>query len=319
MREWRVGDPIGDGNDIGVPDIPYIGYLRGDGSDKEDIDEFNWNINRARENYDEKNFEFAFYYLDNASRFYSKMKDSQFFDDENPFNQNWICEVCCETFNMHKKSTTAVSDFIRKNNLMVRICEDCTMIFPYDFDECPNCRKPFEIIKQDTEKVKEQIRKILDGKYLNSLEKMMLTNKAISLIKSNDSRLEEIRSEFDSIIFTFKKEHRYFYTEYECIFNSGYFREDRVFYDCLMSHNYDMLLKNDSFKRLIRETENKTGFTFRNCGGGYSDPDFDIVSEDFSFNSRYRVFVRFDMGENRIAVYDIDLDEMKLSDDYKVY
>ena len=30
MREWQVGDPIGDGNDIGVPDLKYMGYLRDD-------------------------------------------------------------------------------------------------------------------------------------------------------------------------------------------------------------------------------------------------------------------------------------------------
>ena len=30
MREWQVGDPIGDGNDIGVPDTKYMGYLRKD-------------------------------------------------------------------------------------------------------------------------------------------------------------------------------------------------------------------------------------------------------------------------------------------------
>ena len=28
MREWQVGDPIGNGNDIGVPDIKYMGYLK---------------------------------------------------------------------------------------------------------------------------------------------------------------------------------------------------------------------------------------------------------------------------------------------------
>ena len=28
MREWQVGDPVGDGNDIGVPDIPYMDYLK---------------------------------------------------------------------------------------------------------------------------------------------------------------------------------------------------------------------------------------------------------------------------------------------------
>ena len=26
MRDWQVGDPIGDGNDIGVPDTKYMGY-----------------------------------------------------------------------------------------------------------------------------------------------------------------------------------------------------------------------------------------------------------------------------------------------------
>lgn len=28
MREWQVGDPTGTGEDLGVPDIPYMGYLR---------------------------------------------------------------------------------------------------------------------------------------------------------------------------------------------------------------------------------------------------------------------------------------------------
>jgi len=28
MREWQVGDPVGDGNDIGVPDTKYMGYLK---------------------------------------------------------------------------------------------------------------------------------------------------------------------------------------------------------------------------------------------------------------------------------------------------
>lgn len=28
MREWQVGDPTGTGEDLGVPDISYIGYLR---------------------------------------------------------------------------------------------------------------------------------------------------------------------------------------------------------------------------------------------------------------------------------------------------
>ena len=34
MDEWKVGDPIGFGNDLGVPDIPYMGYLHNDDEDE---------------------------------------------------------------------------------------------------------------------------------------------------------------------------------------------------------------------------------------------------------------------------------------------
>ena len=67
MREWQVGDPIGDGNDIGVPDTKYMGYLRdNDGkSSKDDIvDNFKQYINYAREYYNLQHYEDAFYYLD---------------------------------------------------------------------------------------------------------------------------------------------------------------------------------------------------------------------------------------------------------------
>ena len=33
MREWQVGDPIGDGNDIGVPDVKYMDYLKNKDND----------------------------------------------------------------------------------------------------------------------------------------------------------------------------------------------------------------------------------------------------------------------------------------------
>ena len=35
MREWQVGDPIGLGDDAGVPDIPYMGYLKDNKDDDE--------------------------------------------------------------------------------------------------------------------------------------------------------------------------------------------------------------------------------------------------------------------------------------------
>ena len=75
---------------------------------------------------------------------------------------------------------------------------------------------------------------------------------------------------------------------------------------------------NESFKKLINDTENKTGFKFKECGGGYGS-QLDEDRFNFIFNDEIRVFVRFDMGDGKTAVYNIDLDNMQLSEDYSVY
>ena len=80
MREWQVGDPVGYGNDIGVPDIPYMGYLKDNDeeSSKKDIaDDFKLYINNARDYYNMKHYEYAFFFLDYAFTTYAKMKKSE--------------------------------------------------------------------------------------------------------------------------------------------------------------------------------------------------------------------------------------------------
>lgn len=193
------------------------------------------------------------------------------------------------------------------------------MFFPHYYTECGNCGKPFEFLKQDPDIVRDQITDILEQMFVESHYIIMLCHKSISLIKSNDCMLSEISKNLDAILFTFKKEHRYFYTEYECVFIKDFFRTDRVFYDYTIRSNYEKLLRNDSFKKLIKEKENQTGFTFDSCAGGYENPDFDIVTEDFTFNSKYKIYIRFKTQDNKLAVYDIDLDSMKLSDECTIY
>ena len=64
MRDWQVGDPVGDGNDIGVPDTRYMGYLKDDEEDEEDIvDDFKSRLNRSKYLYDNENYEKAFFLL----------------------------------------------------------------------------------------------------------------------------------------------------------------------------------------------------------------------------------------------------------------
>ena len=49
MREWQVGDPVGDGNDIGVPDTKYMGYLK----NKQENDYCRDNISKSKKLQDE--------------------------------------------------------------------------------------------------------------------------------------------------------------------------------------------------------------------------------------------------------------------------
>ena len=50
MRECQVGDPIGNGNDIGVPDIKYMGYLKNhdDGNGRRNNNPSSADINKSR-------------------------------------------------------------------------------------------------------------------------------------------------------------------------------------------------------------------------------------------------------------------------------
>lgn len=52
MREWQVGDPVGDGNDIGVPDTKYMGYLRKDDKNNQS-NSFIKDIERSKQYQDE--------------------------------------------------------------------------------------------------------------------------------------------------------------------------------------------------------------------------------------------------------------------------
>lgn len=47
MREWQVGDPIGLGDDAGVPDVPYMGYLRENAEEENHVEDAEKDLDRA--------------------------------------------------------------------------------------------------------------------------------------------------------------------------------------------------------------------------------------------------------------------------------
>ena len=197
MREWQVGDPIGDGNDIGVPDTKYMGYLRDndDESSKEDIvDNFKQYINYARDYYNMQHYEDAFYYLDYSFRTYGKMntfEKSQVRD--NPFNQDWIIELCCKIINNHGEYYQEATDFIIKNKYHVKLCMDCDCVYTTDYNCCIKCGKPLtEPAGKSPEKIAEELSDILGHRIYDEFEIARLVNRSLVLMKSNDCRLVEI-------------------------------------------------------------------------------------------------------------------------------
>lgn len=319
MREWQAGDPIGDGNDIGVPDIPYMDYLKGKEScNSELVDYFKSKMNHARYLFYKEKFVDAFIYLNMASKEYLKMnghEQSQI--SEKPFTRDWIIELCCRIVNMKGEQYHNALGIIRDHRLHVNLCMDCDCIYPPDYMRCIRCGKPLE---RPFEKTPEQIVGIIPDAVAASVyyphQIDDLVSRSLKLMKSNDCRLVKIEEGFSGIDFYFEKNHKYFTTTYTCEFiPSGGLR---IFEDFSTSHDHGRLLEDEKFQKLIKDTENKTGFKFIEVTGGYGY-DFDENRIDFIFTDKIRIYVRFDIGENITAVYNLDLDKMKLSDEYDVF
>ena len=89
----------------------------------------------------------------------------------------------------------------------------------------------------------------------------------------------------------------------------------KVFYDCECYSNHERLLQNSSFKSMIKKTEQKTGYTFIDCVGGYESLNYNTRSEELKFTNRLDLKARFRTDDGRTALYDVDLDRMELGDE----
>ena len=223
------------------------------------------------------------------------------------------------TLNRHDREFQNALDIIVGKNLRVKLCMDCECAYPADYECCTRCgKKLYDPFVKTPEQIAAEIPEIMASRVWNEEDIQRLVDRSIRLMKSNDCRLVKIDSRIASDIdFIFEKEHKYFKTTYVCNYIPQY-SWPRIFEDFISYHNHDKLLADESFKKLIRDTEKKTGFKFRKCSGGFGD-QFDDDGYNFVFNDKIYLTVDFDMGDGRLAVFDIDLDNMKLSDDYRVY
>lgn len=94
MRDWQVGDPVGDGNDIGVPDVSYRSYLK-DGERNDSFEEeFRSNWNDAFDLYRSGDYYHAFLSINSAFSIYQRLSESERSHlTKEPFNREWIIDL----------------------------------------------------------------------------------------------------------------------------------------------------------------------------------------------------------------------------------
>lgn len=322
MRQWQVGDPVGDGNDIGVPDVEYMGYLKGKRrrSSPKRVVEFYSDMSYSKSFYESGSYDLAFLGLKMALDKYEAMSNyqkSEFPDDY--FKRDWIVDLCCMAVNAHGEKCRTAIDMIVKLRLPVKLCYDCDLAYPSSYKRCTQCgRSLHDPCRKSPEQIVAEIPDIMAARVWNSEDIQRLVERSLRLMKSNDCRLVRIEPGIGSDTdFVFEKETKYLKTTYVCNYMPQY-SWPRIFEDFYSFHNHDGLLADESFQKLIRDTEFKTGFRFKECCGGFGD-QFDDDGYNFIFNDLLYLTVDFVMGDGRLAVYDIDLDRMKLSDEYRVY
>ncbi len=286
--------------------------------DNEDpVDDFKHFLNTSKDHYDIKKYESAFIFLEASSKIYKKMNSSEKSQlREMPFDQYWIVDLCCLMINNRTQFYWKATEFIKENRYSVRLCMDCDCVYPPDYKHCIKCGKSMaETPRKSSEKIADELTDLLSNKIYDDFEIAKLVGRSQVLMKSNDCRLVGIADTTYGIDFTFEKEHRYFKTSYICEYVPG---SVRAFEDFTVKNDYTNLLSDESFKKLIKDTENKTGFTFKECSGGYGS-QLDDNRFDFTFNDEINVRVLFDRGDGSIASYKIDLDSMELIGEYSVW
>ena len=317
MREWQVGDPVGDGNDIGVPDIRYMGYLRDDEDEDSLVNEFRFSFTQFHAGFEAGNYDTAFNYLKEAFEIYEDLDSHERQQlSDSPFSHRYVMELCSNIFNRHDERQNDALKIIKRHKLEIVTCDSCNNIYPKYYRHCVSCGKSLE--KSQKEEMADEIRKALQPIVYDKAAINELVQRSMILMDSNDSRLVRIE-EIDllHVNFIFEKEHEYFRTIYTCQF----LQEDhylRIFDDFEITHDHTRLLQNESFQKSIRKTEYKTGFKFMECDGGYGGR-LDKNRFDFIFTDDIYVTARFDMRNNHVAVFDVDLDNLKLSKDYTKY
>ena len=166
----------------------------------------------------------------------------------------------------------------------------------------------------DTRSNEEKLDDIIDKLYVSDLEKLLIKSALLKFLSSKDCTGLVAEDDFTSASFTIIRENDYIQTRHEFLFSQNLFRVKRVFWDCYTSHNHDGLLSNPRFRQLV----NDTPYEFEDVVGGY-ESRYNGADDVFELLDEINVRVAFKVDSRTKRSYKLDLDTMKLSDDYFEY
>ena len=145
MREWKIGDPMGDGNDIGVPDIRYMDYLKDDEYETEKLEDFRFFYGEFHREFETENFDTSFSHLNRAFKIYQKLsiRERRQLSD-NPFNHRYAVELYSLIYNLWDERRNDVIKIINKQEIPIVVCDNCKNIYPTHYTYCVNCGESLE-------------------------------------------------------------------------------------------------------------------------------------------------------------------------------
>ena len=182
---------------------------------------------------------------------------------------------------------------------------------PYLVNEKRDDGRPRSTQSKRPKSREDKVNDILTSMDISYSQYVKLKGKVMSFLDAKDCTGLNVISDYGVHDFIFTRENEYIKTTNRF----EYFTElelDRLFADCYTTHNYDNLMNNPRFQDLIKST----GLEFMGCSGGYQ-VEIKYFSE-FIMVDEINLGVDFRVGSKR-RHYKLDLDRMKLSEEYFEY
>lgn len=192
-------------------------------------------------------------------------------------------------------------------------CPDCGSIIMEGDPYCTHCGAHLKWGEDTTppQRDGDELDDMLNSLFIDHERRMILKAKIESYLKARDCTGLLLRESHGSYIFTFTRENEYIKTSDEFEYDPHYINPTRVFRECYPNHDHTRLIENPDFQKLIRSV----GLEFIDCRGGYKT-DYTVCPDEFQLKDEVEVSVRFKLGSGKVRAYDLDLDRMKLSDEY---